>query len=506
MTQSFNLLESPWIPCTLRDGTPVELGLRDTLLRAHELRELHGDSPLVTASLHRLLLAVLHRIFDGPRDWKAWNGLWKLNRWDEAQVDAYLNRWRHRFNLFDSDWPFYQAADERISEPRAINRLIHEMAHGNNATLFDHHLEEENPALAPAEAARALVAIQEFGLCGFGMGRLYHTGAPCTGAVVFLVQGDNLFETLALNLLRYPDERLPGRAHESDRPVWEMDNPFAPERSVPLGYLDYLTWQNRRILLFPETEGNGVVVRGMTEAPGLRLKNDILDPMQHYTAKGSGGPRPLSFREGRALWRDSAALFQLGAEGFHPPRTFDWLAKLVYEDCLERHQTRRYVALGMSSKQQKVYFYRSERMPLPLEYLQDEGLVERLMETVEMAETVANQLWGATRTLATLVLSPQADTEKGRKPGREDLDRLTTQWAVDRHYWVRLETPFLETMEALPQDVDTAMRDWQATLRRMAWHALDRAADQVRHDPQKLKAAVRARGQLAAGLAKALPT
>jgi hypothetical protein len=118
---------------------------------------------------------------------------------------------------------------------------------------------------------------------------------------------------------------------------------------------------------------------------------------------------------------------------------------------------------------------------------------------------VANQLWGATRTLATLVLSPQADTEKGRKPAREDLDQLTSQWAVDRHYWVRLETPFLETMGALPQDVDTAMREWEATLRRTAWHALDRAADQVSHNRQKLKAVVRARGQLAAGLAKALP-
>lgn len=504
MTQSFNLLESPWVPCTLRDGTTVELGLRDTLLRAHELRELHGESPLVTASLHRLLLGMLHRILNGPEDWRAWNRLWNLGRCDDRQVNAYLDRWHHRFNLFDADRPFFQAADERVEDPGPVNRVVHEMAHGNNATLFDHHLEEDNPILTSAQAARALIAIQGFGIGGFGMGRLSHTDAPCTGGVVFLVQGETLFETLALNLLRYPDETLPGRADESDRPIWEMDNPFSPERSVPLGYLDYLTWQNRRILFFPEIEGDDVIVRRLTEAPGLRLKEDILDPMQHYADKGRGGPRPLRFREGRGLWRDSAALFQLDAEGFRPPRTFDWLAELVYEGCLELHQTRRYLVMGMSKSRAKVNFYRSERMPLPLEYLQDEGLVERLTETVEAAETVANQLWGATRTLATLVLSPQADTEKGRKPAREDLDQLTSQWAVERHYWVRLETPFLETMEALPHDADTAMREWQATLRRAAWRALDRAADQVSYDPQKLKAVVRARGQLAAGLSKGL--
>jgi CRISPR system Cascade subunit CasA len=486
----------------------LELGLRDTLVRAHELRELHGESPLVTASLHRLLLAVVHRVFDGPQDWEAWETLWKPGRWEAGQIDSYLDQWHDRFNLFDPEYPFYQyeAASERVDEPRSINRLIHEMAHGNMATLFDHHIEEEEPALTPAEAARALVAIQEFGLCGFGMGRLYHAGARSTGGIVFLVQGDTLFETLVLNLLRYPDETLPGQADESDRPVWEMDDPFTPERSVPLGYLDYLTWQNRRILFFPETMNGEVVVRRMTEAPALRLKKDIMDPMQHYRDKGRGGPRPLSFREGRGLWRDSAALLQLNAEGFRPPRTFGWLATLVIEGCLAPHQTRRYLALGMASKQQKVYFYRSEQMPLPLAYLQEGRLVARLTEALDMAEGVAKQLWGAARTLATLILSPEADREEGRKPAREDLDQLASQWAVERHYWARLETPFLETMEALPDDADAAMSDWQRTLKRAAWEAFDRVTDQVVHDPQKLKAVVRSRGQLAAGLGKTLPS
>lgn len=504
MNHTFNLLESPWIPCTLKDGTPVELGLRDALVRAHELRELHGESPLVTVSLHRLLLAVVHRTFDGPEDWEAWEELWLPGRWDTGQIDDYLSQWHHRFDLFDAERPFYQAADERVEEPGPINRLIHEMAHGNMATLFDHHVEAEEPSLTPVEAARALLAIQGFGLGGFGMGKLSHTDAPCTGGVVFLVQGETLFETLALNLLRYPDENLPGRADARDRPVWEMDEPFKPERSVPLGYLDYLTWQNRRILLFPETVHGDVVIRRMTEAPALRLKKDILDPMQHYADKGRGGPRPLSFREGRALWRDSAALLQLKAEGFRPPRQFDWLANLVYEDCLAPHETRRYLAMGMSKSRAKVNFYRSERMPLPLAYLQNTDLVGRLMQALEMAEAAARQLWGAARTLATLILSPEADREEARKPAREDLDQLTSQWSVERHYWVQLETPFLEMMEALPHDADGALTAWQETLHRSAWASLDRVTDQVSHDPQKLKAVVRSRGQLAGGLKNVL--
>ena len=65
MSVSFDLLKRAWVPCIRADGTLDELSLRDALVRAHELRALHGESPLVVAALYRLLLAVLHRVF-GP--------------------------------------------------------------------------------------------------------------------------------------------------------------------------------------------------------------------------------------------------------------------------------------------------------------------------------------------------------------------------------------------------------------------------------------------------------
>ena len=74
MTASFDLISQPWIPCVRRDGTTAEFGLRDVLVQAHALRELGGESPLVTAALHRLLLAILHRVF-GPDGYDAWYAL-----------------------------------------------------------------------------------------------------------------------------------------------------------------------------------------------------------------------------------------------------------------------------------------------------------------------------------------------------------------------------------------------------------------------------------------------
>lgn len=350
-----------------------------------------------------------------------------------------------------------------------------------------------------------LVAAQAFGLAGLSGLSQKFTDATCARGIVFLVQGDSLFETLALNLLPYPTDDAAMIHHDADVPAWEMDDAFAPERSHPLGYLDYLTWQNRRVLFLPEETPDGLVVRLMTMAPALRLDDGVLNPMIHYRRDERRGPLPLAFTEGRVLWRDSAALFRLRDEGYQPPQAFAWLAELVGEGMLDRTQTRRYLALGMSKKQAKVNFYRSERLPLPLAYLQEQDLVAALEEAVQMAEGAARQLWGAARTLATFVLSPEADADSGRQPARKDLNSLTQQWAVERRYWPRLELSFRETMESLPRQKEQALEAWCTTLQRMAWAAFDQVADDLGYDPHKLKAVVRARDQLAAGLSKVLP-
>ena len=502
MKPQFNLVDRPWIPCMQHDGKTIELGLRATLGRAHELHELSVASPLETAALYRLLLAVLHRVF-GPAGYDSWYDLWKMGRFEAAQLEDYWDQWLPRFDLFDEARPFYQASDDRV-KVKSPNKLILDVAFGNKATLFDHHTDAEGITLTTAQAACAVVTAQCFGLAGLSGLRQRFTDGTCARGVLFFVQGDTLFETLLLNMIRYPTEDHTMLHHKGDCPAWEMDDPFVPKRTRPLGYLDYLTWQNRRILLMPEATPEGIVVREMTLAPGMRMESDISDPTKHYRKHRRRGLLVQRFREDRALWRDSAALFKLRNEGYRPPRAFLWLSELVYERLLDQAQTRRYMALGMANNQAKVDFYRSEHMPLPLQYLTNEDLVAYLDSALDLAEGVRNQLWGATRTLARFVLAPQADTEEARKPAREDLDSLTDRWAIERDYWARLEIPFRRAVETLPNDVERAMTAWRETLRRTAWAALDRVANDLEHDPRKLKATVRARGQLGAGLKKAL--
>ena len=108
---SFNLVDEKWIPCIWKnDGKQDELSLLETLTRAHEIHEVFDPSPLVTASLHRFLLAILHRNF-GPASADEWTAIWQAGRFDEKVLRDYFHKWHGRFDLSDKEHPFYQFAD-----------------------------------------------------------------------------------------------------------------------------------------------------------------------------------------------------------------------------------------------------------------------------------------------------------------------------------------------------------------------------------------------------------
>ena len=55
MRASFNVLDQAWIPVISLEGKEETLGIRETILRAQELREITSASPLEEYSLYRFL-------------------------------------------------------------------------------------------------------------------------------------------------------------------------------------------------------------------------------------------------------------------------------------------------------------------------------------------------------------------------------------------------------------------------------------------------------------------
>lgn len=491
---SFNLVDEPWIPCLVRPSDPpggqgngaVEhrlLSLRETLVRAHELLGLAGDTPPITAALARLLLAVVHRCagrFDasGPEDVEQWDALWRRGRLDPDRIDAYLATWWHRFDLFDDHRPFYQTAAPEVGREKATSVAKLLFQSDNNATLFDHSVVTNPPPVPPAQAARLLVAYHAFDTGGLITGtgsEKFAKAGPLIQCAVLLVRGKNLFETLLLNLYRYsPEDEEPWAFKRAqDRPAWERDEDVQPVDRRPDGYLDLLTWQSRRIRLWPEMDVDGrVVVRKATVMKGWQFpdgwtragRETMVGFRKRLKAQRGQDPNPpIGFESERALWRDSVALFEsplAGGADAARPKLFSWLAELASEGVLSRTQRFLIDALGLATDRAKLLFWRHERLVLPLPYLGDDALGghlrSALREALGLAERVG-QLMDDTF-VETRIGNGEKPTKRPsplRVLAQELLGANGDIGAVIRHlnpgrvYWAALEGPFQELLDQL---------------------------------------------------------
>jgi CRISPR system Cascade subunit CasA len=555
MTYSFNLIDEPWIPCLKPDGKRVELGLRDVLVQAHKLHEIHGDTPLETAALHRLLLAVLHRVF-GPEKPNIWKSLWEQEDFDRSMLENYLHRpeIHRRFDLFDPEKPFYQpckrheqklgevvnngrvqhkgkmsleefldSSNREDVEPKSVISLLLHAASGDNAVLFDHSTKAVGISLTLAQAARALITSQLFGFGGTSGVRENFTDAPGAKGILFFARGRNLFETLILNMVQYEGDKPLPILDASDLPAWEMEDPFVPDRKKPRGYLDYLTWHNRRIWLLPEEVEGQIVVRDMYWVPGLELDADVVDPMMHYFEDKKGGVRPLCFTSNRALWRDSKVLFQLG-EVNEPPQVVQWLSRLANPPNFVLNKTRRFqlMALGMAKNQARLDFLRSENLPLPVDFLKKPDLVGELGRALQAAESSAFAIRTASFVLAWLVLYPTTNAQVfespaninskiksgSRKQSKDEeakrIYKLAKSWGVERYYWSDLDVHFHYLIQDLPDAPEQVLQTWRGQVRRAATAAFNQAERYAGSDGRTMRAVAVARQRFNIGLAAAV--
>lgn len=468
MPASFNLIDHPFLPCTALEGTSGLCSLRDVLLHAHTLAELHDESPLVTVAAHRLLLAILHRCYQGPKRASDRVALWKAARFDADRINDYLDKWHDRFDLFHEQHPFYQTVGFTTNDPSGINRLAQELSRGNNAALFDHTTDDPPPALTPAHAARVLIAEQAFAVGGGKSETGNTTHAPLVAGAVVLARGNTLFETLWLNLTVFSD-REPVASLREDAPVWERD-PVAPHTlpSRPRGYLDYLTWQSRTLRLHPEEAEGKVVVSRVSYAQGRKLEvpAGFQDPLMAFSRRDTKDPfLPVRFNEARDLWRDSAALFQMQEEGDaygRAPTCLRTLAAFELKEILPRSRRYRVSVLGLCSDKAKVLFWRHETLPLPLAYLDHPELVEALRMALSLAEAVGSE---ALRRAAWAAAATRLTANPDMKPDTTRVRHLIDSFAPERLYWSRLEGPFRHLLVALAEegaDRAAAVQDWFA--------------------------------------------
>lgn len=500
---TFNLVDEPWIPCVPRpSGPPALLSLRATLARAHELREIADNSPLVTVALHRLLLAVLHRLF-GPSSIAEWRALRQSSQFNAARLDAYLDQWRPRFDLFDGDRPFYQVPRIEDANTISVAKLALEMASGNNVTLFD-HTTGASAAFMPAEAARYLVAFQAFAVGG-GASTLFNlSDAPLARDYTVLVRGDSLFETLVLNMVPYTEDR-PFPRLGADLPWWELDTHAAPDKAgtYPIGYLDYLTWQSRRVHLIYDADAGVVCECQVRQNLKLAPASNDRDPFKAYRLVEKSGWLPRRFAEERAVWRDSHALVETAEEHGRRPAVFDWLATAEPTGLGRQRGAARIYAFDVlgyctDGPQAKIVLWRHERLPLPLDYLTEKPLRDTLRDAISLAEDVSTLFthgFGGggrdqkryprpMRVLAAALLAGVSD----RQPDSRDIEHQVDHLGAERAYWSALEVPFRRFMVDLAEG-RSDLSQWAAEVGAISRRTFDEIVRDLDTSARSLRAA-----------------
>lgn len=489
---SFNLLDESFIPCLRLDGTRDEVSLRGALASARQIAEIVSPSPLVTIGLHRVLLGYLHAALQGPGSEREWARLWTSGDWPQDKLDDYAAKWQDRFDLFHDRFPFFQRAGFTEGKKVGANKLACEITETNVRLMFSHVSDDAPPILSFAEVARQLIAHQlTTGAGGRGYG-----SSPLSRGLVVLARGDTLFETLHLNLIRYrvPDND-PVATTPADKPVWEA-NEYASEPETPRGLLDLYTWLPRSILLLPDEDTS--TVQWIHYGPRRMFRSDatIYDPAVAFYEGGDDQVRAVGLEEDKALWRDSGALLEFGAESRHRrPPWIEQLARVTREIPEVSQYRSRIGVLGAVFENASVKIWRAETLDLPDEYIHDPTRVASLKQALGVTEEVLGKaLMGAVRRTAELRLTG----DQGGRPDKKRVKQLVDSFAPERLYWSRLEGPYRELLVELATAADrpARIRAWFLdTLRPAAVAAFDDTIGRI-DSGRDLKAVTAGRGVL----------
>ena len=373
---TFSLLDKPWIPVRLTDGSTAELSLLGVFERLGEIEAIVGELPAQSFALLRLLLAVLYGALDdygdeekGPEQWKTY--------WDAGfpttRITAYLEAHRDRFDLLHPLTPFYQVADLRTarSEVSSVAKLVLDVPNGE--PFFTTRIGEGLVSLSFAESARWLVATQAFDISGIKSGaegdprvnggKGYPIGTGWSGYLGGIVlEAESLHKTLLLNFPAFTVQDADDWA--GDVPIWERDaqTAAADDDAVATGPAALYTWQSRRIRLHHD----GSRVTGVVVANGDKLTPQNQHPHEPMTPWRRSKPQeralklplvymPQEHDPTRSLWRGIANFLPSSipaAQGTDaaaklPPLTSRWQHVLYDRGLLTRDQLIRIHAIGL---------------------------------------------------------------------------------------------------------------------------------------------------------------
>ena len=506
----YNLLDEPWIPVRLIDGTITDVGLLELLRRTTDIVDLACELPTQSIAIQRLILAIAYRVAT-PHDTRDWVRQWEDGAPTEQMIE-YLERWRDRFYLFGGRFPFMQVADLRTAKDAVsgLEKLIADVPNGEQFFTTRHG--RALACIPASEAARWLVHAQAYDPSGIRSGAVgdsqvkggkgYPIGpAWCGHLGLVWLKGQDLDETLVLNLIPASTAALRGVDSSTEWGVcsWEASEPESSVRGdyslldpagtpKELSIPRLLTWHSRRIRLVGDSSG----VTGVVLAQGDKLAPQemrLYEPQSlwRYSTPQSKKFKtdvymPRKFEAGRALWRNLPGTLPtvITVQGVdkQPKREFLPSATLSFHYQLDNASIQttypkvmRIQAVGVTYGPQEATFediYSDElTLSVAVMRVEHEDLSAEIDRQVRLTEEVARDVG----TLAANVARAAGESGDGAGDGARDRAKELFFSAVDTDF-----RAWLTQVDGHESARDVGRR-WERSLRQ---HAVDIQAELVR--------------------------
>lgn len=378
---------SPLFEVRKVDGSRERVGLQQLLANAHIYADLLARTPTGKCALIRLFIALLEDALR-PETIDDRRALLEARRFDMETIKHYIDECERdgpRFLLDDPLHPFMQMAydpklDAKADKP--IATLTFDVPSGNNHVHLDHRYEDEL-VLSAAEAFEAMMETYLF--CPPG------TAGPSninnTPPIYFLLRGDNLFETLVLNMVAAGEgEELGYIPFGAGQVPWRMNVQIQPKASVDeMSYLRAMTWQPRRVTLHIEDDG---MVRRCSLQPGLDFRGDgrWKDPHVAYIRNHDGKLVSLKPQTGRAIWRDVGHILKNVDEKGSQPTPLSNL------EMLKDGNDAVIEATGMMTQNATCLGWFSEALCMPQAILSDPDSAESVRACINISEEIVRTI------------------------------------------------------------------------------------------------------------------
>lgn len=496
----FNLLDEPWIRVRDDSCQVHEVSLTDALLHAHQYTSLSGELPTQDIVILRLMLAVLHTVFsrvdadgnaaeleDEEEAVERWTDLWELGQLPEEPIREYLEKWHERFWLFHPERPFGQVAGLAYGTQYGASKLNGEISEsGNKVRLFSSYFGEEKTALSYAQAARWLLYLNAFDDSSGkpkgtekkeGDDKLQSIGVGWLGKLgVVFANGENLFETLLLNLVMVNGNQVESK----EKPLWESSSVCKEERrKIPLpdNLAELYTLQSRRISL--ERENDVVTSYHLIGGDFFQEENAFIEPMTMWKIEKETTYKPQLHNYEKQMWRDFALLYDNRGNN-HIVGVIQWIQCIAERINLQMIQTS-IVSVQYVKKKSSVENIFWDSLMVNKQLLIDIGANWR--EKIKVEINRCEQLADAIRKLAGNLYLASGGTKGDAKSW--DKTFLKSRKSASAQLYFRLDMPFRRWLaEITPEEVDSADYEteervfsaWQKTAKTIAYSCAEELA------------------------------